>query len=137
MSTVPMTEYELRVGRARQLMRAQGIDGLVVTDPTSFYYFTGQKVPIWMLGRPNCFLLPLDGEPVLITWSGPEMFARVYNRPYPSWVKDRRIYPEVPLSFEPTAHYRLAHRRVIRRHACRRFYSKLRRPRFSRARYDP
>jgi Xaa-Pro aminopeptidase len=102
MSTVPMTEYEARVRRARELMREHKIDGLVVTDPSSFYYFTGQKVPTWMLGRPSCFVLPLDGEPALISWSGPEMFARVYNRPYPSWVKDRRIYPEVPYSFETT-----------------------------------
>jgi Xaa-Pro aminopeptidase len=107
MSTVPMSEYELRVLRAHQLMREQGIDGLVVTDPITFYYFTGQKVPTWQLGRPNCFLLPLEGEPVLISWSGPEMFARVSNRPYPSWVKDRRIYPEVPFSFESTADWGL------------------------------
>ena len=39
-STVPMSEYELRVRRARELMREQGIDGLVVTDPITFYYFT-------------------------------------------------------------------------------------------------
>jgi Xaa-Pro dipeptidase len=102
MSTVPMSEYEQRVARARELMRQHGIDGLLVTDPTSFYYFTGQKVPIWMLGRPSCFVLPLSGEPGLVSWSGPEMFARVYNRPYPSWVKDRRIYPEVPFHLGAT-----------------------------------
>ncbi|MGH7003954.1 MAG: M24 family metallopeptidase, partial [Alphaproteobacteria bacterium] len=107
MSTVPMSEYEMRVGRARQLMREHGVDGLIGTDPSSFYYFSGQKVPIWMLGRPNCFVLPLEGEPALISWSGPEMFARVYNRPYPSWVKDRRIYPEVPFSFDATADWGL------------------------------
>jgi len=105
MSTVPMAEYEARIARARQLMREHGIDGLVVTDPTSFYYFTGQKVT--MVGRPHCFVLPLTGAPALIAWSGPEMFARVYNRPYPSWIEDRRIYPEVPFSEAPTVDWGL------------------------------
>ena len=92
----PIAEYEWRVGRARALMRTHGLDGLVVTDPVSYFYFTGQKMPARFTGRPSAFVLPLDGEPVLIAWSGPEMFARVSNKPYPSWVEDRRIYPEVP-----------------------------------------
>ena len=29
-------------------MREQDIDGLVVTDSTSFYYFSGQRAPAWM-----------------------------------------------------------------------------------------
>ncbi len=108
MSTVPMSEYEDRMRRARALMREHGMDGLIVTDPASFYYFSGQKVPSWMLGRPNCFILPLEGEPALISWSGPEMFARVYERPYPSWVKDRRIYPELPFTTDDTVDWGIA-----------------------------
>ena len=26
------------------------------------------------------------------------MFARLYHRPYPSWVEDKRIYPEIPFN---------------------------------------
>src|SRR5690606_4814127 len=37
-------------------------------------------------------------EPAMISWSGPGMFARLYNRDYPSWVQDRHIYPDVPFS---------------------------------------
>ena len=92
----PAQEYESRKERARDLMRERGIDGLVVTDPTTFFYFSGQKAPAWMKQRPNAFVLPLEGEPAIISWSGPGMFARLYGRPYPSWVEDRRIYPEVP-----------------------------------------
>ncbi len=77
-------------------MQDQGADGLLVTDPVSYFYFTGQKMPARFTGRPSAFLLPLSGEPILIAWSGPEMFARVSGRDYPSWVEDRRIYPEVP-----------------------------------------
>ena len=94
----PAEEYERRVARARDLMREHGMDGLVVTDSTSFYYFSGQRAPAWMKQRPNVFVLPLDGDPAIISWSGPGLFARLYNRPYPSWVEDRRIYPEVPFN---------------------------------------
>jgi Xaa-Pro dipeptidase len=97
----PLDEYQGRVARARRHMREQGMDGLVVTDPVTFFYFTGQKMPARFTGRPSAFVLPLDGEPVLISWSGPETFARVSNRGYPSWVADRRIYPEVPYADEP------------------------------------
>ena len=95
-----MTEYQSRVTRARTLMKQHGMDGLVVTDPVSFWYFSGQKVPAWQKGRPSAFILPLEGDPVLVGWSGPEMFARVYHRPSPSWVKDKRIYPEAPFTFD-------------------------------------
>ena len=98
MAAVPDSEYQQRVACARELMRVHGIDGLVVTDSTSFYYFSGQRAPAWMKQRSNVFILPLDGAPVLISWSGPGMFSRLYDRPYPSWVEDRRIYPEVPFN---------------------------------------
>ena len=98
MSAVPRQEYENRTARAREIMRGHGIDGLIVTDPLSYYYFSGQRVPAAMRLRPSAFILPLDGDPAIVTWSGPDMFARVYGRPFPSWVEDRRIYPEVPFT---------------------------------------
>ena len=95
---VPASEYETRIARARALMAERGMDGLVVTEPTTFFYFSGQRAPAWMRQRPAIFILPLEGEPAVISWSGPGMFARLYDRPYPSWVEDRRIYPEVPFN---------------------------------------
>jgi len=74
------------------------MDGLVVTDPLNYTYFTGHAVPVWMKSRASIFILPLDGEPALISWSGPGMFARLYGREFPSWVEDRRIYPDVPFN---------------------------------------
>ena len=100
MAAVPIEEYESRVSRARALMREEGIDGLVVTDAINYYYFSGQKSPTWMKARPMIFILPLDGDPAIVCWAGPEMFARVYNRPFPSWVADKRIYPEIPFDNE-------------------------------------
>ena len=102
MAGVPQSEYDDRISRARSLMADHGIDCLLVTDPVSFYYFSGQKSPVRMKARPNVFVLPLTGDPALVTWSGPEMFSRVYDRPYPSWVEDRHIYPEVPFTRDET-----------------------------------
>lgn len=98
MSPMPSDEYPNRIKRARELMRERGIDGLIVTDPLNYSYFTGHKVALSMRSRPAIFILPLDGAPALIAWSGPDMFARLYKQPFPSWVEDRRIYPEVPFT---------------------------------------
>ncbi len=103
----PLEEYANRVAAARRHMAGQGMDGLVVTDPVTFFYFTGQKMPARFTGRPSAFVLPASGEPVLISWSGPETFARVSNRGYPSWIADTRIYPEVPYSTEPATDWGL------------------------------
>ena len=98
--SMPKEECIARVSKMRTLMRRDGIDGLVVTDPVSFYYFTGQKAGAGGIGRPMAFVLPLEGEPAVIDWSGPGLFSRLYKRPYPTWVEDRRIYPEVPFTHE-------------------------------------
>ncbi|MVA96948.1 M24 family metallopeptidase [Nitratireductor sp. CAU 1489] len=108
MSTIPSDEYTNRVARARALMREHGMDGLIVTDPVHYGYFTAHKVPGWMKSRPAILVLPLEGEPALITWSGPEMFSRLYHMPFPSWVEDRRIYPEVPFTTAPRVDWGIA-----------------------------
>jgi len=105
---MPPDEYANRVIRARQLMRDHAMDGLIVTDTMHYSYFTGHKVAPWMRSRPSIFVLPLEGEPALVTWSGPEMFARLYRQPFPSWVADRRIYPEVPFTGETRVDWGIA-----------------------------
>src|SRR6476646_8757604 len=108
MLAMPPDEYANRVRRARALMRERGMDGLIVTDTMHYSYFTGHKVASWMRSRPAIFVLPLDGAPALITWSGPGMFSRLYRQPFPSWVADRRIYPEVPFNREPRVDWGIA-----------------------------
>jgi len=98
--SMPKAECDARIAKARETMRRQAIDGLLVTDPVNFYYFTGQKISVSMSGRPAILVLPLAGEPAVIDWSGPGVFARLYHRPYPNWIEDRRIYPEVPFTRE-------------------------------------
>jgi Xaa-Pro dipeptidase len=61
MSPMPSDEYSNRIRRARDLMRARGIDGLIVTDPVNYSYFTGHKVASSMRSRPAIFILPLHG----------------------------------------------------------------------------
>ncbi len=97
---MPREEAQQRVARARAHMQESGVDGLVVTDAVSFQYFTGQKIGRESIGRPSAFILPLQGEPAVVDWSGPGTFARLYRRPYPTWVEDRRIYPESPFTIE-------------------------------------
>jgi Xaa-Pro aminopeptidase len=98
--SMPKEECLARVAKARASMRRDHVDGLVVTDPVSFYYFTGQKAGAGGIGRPMAFVLPLEGDPAVIDWSGAGLFSRLYRRPYPTWVEDRRIYPEVPFTRE-------------------------------------
>lgn len=98
--SMPKAECLARISKARAEMTKSGMDGLIVTDPTSFYYFTGQKIGKEAIGRPSIFILPLQGEPAVVDWSGPGTFARLYHRPYPNWVEDRRIYPESPFNHE-------------------------------------
>lgn len=99
--SMPKEECLARVAKVRARMRQDGVDGLVVTDPVSFYYFAGQKASAGGIGRPMAFILPLEGEAAVVDWSGPGLFARLYGRAYPTWVEDRRIYPEVPFNREP------------------------------------
>lgn len=102
--SVPRQEFESRMARARAELARAGMDGLVVTDPVGFYYFTGEKASP---GRPAAFVLPAVGEPALVNWSGPDMFARLYRRPGQPCVADRRIYPEVPFDREPATDWGL------------------------------
>ena len=92
-----VAELKARTEKARRLMKAQGIDCLIVTDPLNFLYFTGQNVPLWMAARPAMFILPESGAPTVVDWSGPSMFNRLYKKPSANWVEDKRIYPEIPI----------------------------------------
>jgi Xaa-Pro aminopeptidase len=93
---IPKTELENRLAKAKALMQERGVDGLVVTDALNFWYFTGQRIPLWMASRPAVLVVPQTGAPTVIDWSGPSMFARLYNKPRPNHFEDSRVYPEIP-----------------------------------------
>ncbi len=102
MAGVPDEEYADRVSRARSLMSERGIDALIVTDSTTYQYFTGHRAP-GHAGRPSAFVLPRDGDPALISLWVQQMFHELDGLPFPSWVEDRRFYTEFPFdSARPT-----------------------------------
>ena len=58
-------EYAGRIARTREAMSAQGLELLVVTDPSNMAWLTGYDG--WSFYVHQCVLLALDGEPV---WFG-------------------------------------------------------------------
>ena len=57
-------EYQTRIERARALMRADGVDSLLVTAGVSLRYFTG--IPWYPSERLVAMLLTSSGDPVLV-----------------------------------------------------------------------
>lgn len=63
-------EMERRYARAREEMDRRGIDALFVTGEENFQYFAGTTASAALhasLTRPSVFILPLDGDPIVVT----------------------------------------------------------------------
>lgn len=63
-------EMERRYARAREEMDRRGIAALFVTGEENFQYFAGTSAsaaPHASLTRPSVFILPLEGEPIVVT----------------------------------------------------------------------
>ena len=63
-------EMARRYGRAREEMGRRGLDALFVTGEENFQYFAGAAASAALhasLTRPSVFILPLDGEPIIVT----------------------------------------------------------------------
>jgi Xaa-Pro aminopeptidase len=63
-----IAEYAARFKNARQLMAQRGMDALLVSEQSNYIYFTGHRSvqnPIDRV-RPFLFLLPLEGNPVVV-----------------------------------------------------------------------
>jgi ectoine hydrolase len=63
--TFDSAEYETRLDRTRERMRARAIDTLVVTDPANMYYLTGYDA--WSFYTPQGVVVPYEGDPLLFT----------------------------------------------------------------------
>jgi ectoine hydrolase len=59
------SEYDARIAKTRRTMQEEGIDLLIVTDPTNMGWLTGYDG--WSFYVHQCVLLAMDGEPV---WFG-------------------------------------------------------------------
>ncbi|WP_432665618.1 Xaa-Pro peptidase family protein [Wukongibacter baidiensis] len=78
-------EFQGRWSRAQELMKREGIDGLLVTERLNYMYFTGHNSVQNRIDkiRPYVFILPQEGEGVLITM--PFEVEQVYDT---SWVQE-------------------------------------------------
>ena len=84
-------EMERRYARARVAMDRRGMDVLFVTGEENFQYFAGTAASVALhasLTRPSVFILPRDGEPIVVT-QGQD------NLTLGSYVTDVRGYGEL------------------------------------------
>ena len=82
----PKPEYESRWERARERMRAAGLDALFITEAGNFTYFSGGHGD-FSFSRPTIMVLPQKGNPLLIVH---DFFE--YSQQRESWVDDIRTY---------------------------------------------
>jgi len=93
----PKEEFELRWRRAKEMMKARGIDALMVTEEINYSYFTGHRLnglgSFYSKTRPIVFLLPKDGAPTVIL--NEFMKNDAAKR---SWVRNIETWLTVPFS---------------------------------------
>jgi Xaa-Pro dipeptidase len=91
-------EFRRRLEVVRGLMRAEGIDALVVADDDSFFSGGVRYLSNFSAGHhTQAFLavvLPLEGEPTLVVHPGPREGIRAWAR-QSSWIDDVRCSPVV------------------------------------------
>jgi Xaa-Pro aminopeptidase len=66
----PRSEMERRYARAQALMAERGIDALLISGEENFKYFAGTSSTIashYSLTRPQLFILPVKGDPIIYT----------------------------------------------------------------------
>ena len=76
-------EMERRHARARELMGERNIDALLITGEHNFQYFAGTSASIGpgeSFARPSIFILPMDGEPVIVTQGKERIVLGCYVR---------------------------------------------------------
>ena len=84
----PQDEFESRVTKAQAEMHATGMDGIVLTTPQNFRYFSGFNSQFWESPtRPFFLIVPREGPPIAAvpTIGGPAMET--------TWVTDIRTWP--------------------------------------------
>jgi Xaa-Pro aminopeptidase len=84
----PTAEYEARVARAQARMVADELDGLVLSGPHNFRYFSGFNSQFWESPtRPFFVVVPREGQPIAVIpeIGGPGMEL--------TWVTDIRTWP--------------------------------------------
>jgi len=65
LATFPLAEYDGRLARTREAMRARGLDGLLLFAQESLFYLTGYDTSGYVFFQ--CAVLPVDGPITLLT----------------------------------------------------------------------
>ena len=84
----PVDEFETRVAKAQVEMQASDMDGIVLTTPQNFRYFSGFNSQFWESPtRPFFLVVPREGLPIAVipTIGGPAMET--------TWISDTRTWP--------------------------------------------
>ena len=84
----PVDEFETRLNKAQAEMQASEMDGIVLTTPQNFRYFSGFNSQFWESPtRPFFLVIPREGLPIAVvpTIGGPAMET--------TWVTDIRTWP--------------------------------------------
>lgn len=90
MSVISSVEYDQRLERVREAMRAKAFDGLVVADPANIYYLSGYNA--WSFYTPQILFIPVEGTPLLAMR---EMDALGAHRTAARYADDVLGYPEM------------------------------------------
>jgi Xaa-Pro dipeptidase len=84
----PVAEFEARVARAQAEMHAGEMDGIVLTTPQNFRYFSGLNSQFWESPtRPFFLVVPREGAPIAVV---PAIGGSAMQT---TWVTDIRTWP--------------------------------------------
>lgn len=84
----PVDEFEARLAKAQVEMHVSEMDGIVLTMPQNFRYFSGFNSQFWESPtRPFFLVVPREGLPIAVipTIGGPAMET--------TWISDTRTWP--------------------------------------------
>lgn len=81
MTDLPRAEFEARLERASALMRARGLDALLLCSEPEIRWFTGFRTPFWQSPARNWFAVVRPGQaPVaIIPTIGAELMGRAFT----------------------------------------------------------
>ena len=83
-----VSEFELRLARAQEIMHHSKLDAIWVTSPPNFRYFTGFDSQFWESPtRPWFLVIPGEGMPIAIV---PEIGVSEIEK---TWINDVRSWP--------------------------------------------
>ena len=81
-------EFEIRIGRAQELLYENKLDALLMTIPANFRYFTGIDTNFWESPtRPWFLVVPLSRDPIAVI---PEIGEKLFKK---TFVKDIYTWP--------------------------------------------